>query len=290
MLTNLTIKLKDNLAIPVIGFGTWQLKGEECRRTVSDALAIGYRHIDTADRYGNHHEVAAAIKDSGVDRSELFITTKIWLDSLHHQDVLADVDRFLNELELEYIDLLLIHWPNKDVAIAETLGAIEECRKVGKVKAIGVSNFTTHHLEEALATGIEIVNNQVELHPSFNQKELRQYCDQKNISVTAYSPLRAGDMDLPIVRSLSLKYGHSPAQIILNWIVSRNMIVIPQSTDKERMKENLSVTEFVIDEADLALLDSVPQGERFNDPEFGEFDRWEALYHATTRKQSNKLI
>lgn len=266
-------KLKDNLTIPVIGFGTWKLKGEEGRKAVADALSVGYRHIDTADRYGNHAEVGQAIRDSGVDRSELFITTKIWLDSLHHQDVLADVDRFLFELGLDYIDLLLIHWPNREVSIAETLGAMKECKKAGKVRAIGVSNFTPNHLEEALATGIEIVNNQVELHPSFNQKELRQYCDQKNISVTAYSPLRAGDMDLPIVRSLSLKYGHSSAQIILNWIVSRNMIVIPQSTDIERMKDNLSATEFVIDEADLVLLDSVPQGERFNDPEFGEFDR-----------------
>ncbi len=127
-------KLSDNLSIPMIGFGTWKLKGSEGQNAVENALSVGYRHIDTADRYGNHKEVGEAIKNSGINREELFVTTKVWYDRLHREDVLADVDRFLAELQLDYIDLLLIHWPNKSIPVTETLKAMEECKVAGKIK------------------------------------------------------------------------------------------------------------------------------------------------------------
>lgn len=259
--------------MPVIGYGTWQLQGEDALQAVTAALSIGYRHIDTADRYGNHREVGSAIKRSGIPREEIFLTTKVWRDRLHHGGVLADVDRFLTELDTSYIDLLLIHWPDHDIPISETLTAMEECRQAGKIKAIGVSNFTERHLEEALSVGVEIANNQVELHPSFDQQPLREFCAARGISVTAYSPLRSGDMELPLVRELADKYGKSPAQIILNWIISLGLIVLPQSSHPERMKENLAAADFTMDGADLAKLNSLPDSARFNDPEFGEFDR-----------------
>lgn len=263
--------LNKEISIPMIGFGTWRLQGEECHSAVRTALEVGYRHIDTADRYQNHREVGEAIKASGVPRKDIFLTTKIWRDRLKHDDVLADVDRFLAELGTEYLDLLLIHWPNHEVPITETLSAMEECRQAGKIKAIGVSNFTERHLDEAKTAGVEIVNNQVELHPSFNQKDLRAYCVPADISITAYSPLRSGDMEMREVAELANKYGRTPAEIILNWILTRGLIVIPQTMNVERMKENLHASDFSMSEEDLAILDTLPQGPRFNDPDFGEF-------------------
>lgn len=264
-------KLNDELSIPMIGFGTWKLKGEEGRVAVESALKVGYRHIDTADRYGNHAEVGEVIKASNVARSDIFLTTKVWRERLKRDEILADVDRFLLELGTEYIDLLLIHWPNREVPVEETLLAMEECRQAGKIKAIGVSNFTEKHLKEAQEVGVAIVNNQIELHPSFSQPALRAFCGQAGIWVTAYSPLRSGDMDELSVRDLATKYERSPAQVILNWLISRDLIVIPQTTNPERMKENLAAADFSMTEEDLAILDILPQGSRYNDPDFGEF-------------------
>lgn len=257
----------------MIGFGTWQLTGQENINPTEEALKAGYRHIDTADRYGNHREVGDALRNSGIDRQDIFLTTKVWHSRLHHDDVLSDVDRFLEELSTDYLDLVLIHWPNHEVPVSETLKALQECKEAGKIRAIGVSNFTKQHLEEALATGIEIVNNQVEMHPSFDQQELREYCAEKNISVAAYSPLRSGDMDLPVIQELAAKYQKTPAQIILNWILSLDTIVLAQTSNPARMLENLSAPEFTMSAADLEKINSLPDSHRYNDPAFGEFDR-----------------
>ncbi len=264
--------LNDELSIPAIGFGTWKLKGEEGRQAVQTALEVGYLHIDTADRYGNHKEVAEAIKASGVARSEIFLTSKVWRDNLHAADLLADVDRFLVELDTDYIDLLLIHWPNKEIPITETMAALDKCRQAGKVKAIGVSNFTKRHIEDALATGVNIVNNQVELHPSFNQADLRAFCKEKNIVVTAYSALSSGNMESPLIQSLGEKYGRSPAAIILNWVVSRGVVALCKSVTKERMLDNLTATDFIIEPDDLQKIDELEQGPRFLSFDFSEFD------------------
>src|SRR6185312_2600231 len=156
------INLTSTLSIPIIGFGTYKLTGEICQTAVSKALEIGYRHIDTADLYGNHHEVGEAIKKSGLKREEIFLTTKIWRDKLHKEDVLTSAQRFLDELQTDYIDLLLVHWPNNDIPITETLGAMQKLQQQKVIKAIGVSNFTILLLREALATHIPFVMNQVE--------------------------------------------------------------------------------------------------------------------------------
>lgn len=268
---NKMIKFKNGIECPALGFGTWKLQGEEAERAVKEAIEVGYRHIDTADRYENHLEVGRAINESGVARDDLFLTTKLWDEDLSGDRVASAVDRFLQELNVAYVDLLLIHWPNKNIKIEETLTAMKACQNAGKVRSIGVSNFTEHHLEDALATDIEFVTNQVEVRPHFNQVAMREYCAKNNIVVTGYSSLRAGDMAEQVIVELAEKYGKSPAQIILNWVVSRGMIALPQSTKVERMKENLASLDFSLSQEDLSLIDSLSQEKRYNNPDFAEF-------------------
>jgi 2,5-diketo-D-gluconate reductase A len=267
------IMLNDQISIPQLGFGTWQIPLAEAEHSVADALAVGYRHIDTADIYGNHRGVGRGIKSSGLRRSDIFLTTKVW-NSDHAPDaVRASTLRFLEELGTEYIDLLLIHWPTGDVPVAETLHAMDELQKEGIVRAVGVSNFTAHHLEDALASGVAIVNNQVEIHPLFNQEALRAACASLGISVTAYSPLGHGaDLKDPVILELSEKYRGSPAQIALNWVMAQDMIAIPKSVHPDRIRDNFAASAWTMDEADLARIDALPQGPRTCDPHFNEFD------------------
>lgn len=268
-----SIMLNSGASIPALGLGTWQLTGSSCVEAVAYALQNGYTHIDTADGYGNHKEVRAGIEKSGVARGAFFLTTKLAYPSGYTKAaVRADGERFLQELGTDYIDLLLIHWPNREVPFAETLAEMNELKKEGKIKAIGVSNFMPHHLDDALKAGVEITNNQIEVRPQFNQKVLRDYCASKNISITAYSSLKGGETELPLVVELAQKYGKTPAQIVLNWVVSRDMVTIPKSAHPERIKENLEVANFEMEEADLAQIDALPQTGRINNPSFGDFD------------------
>lgn len=259
--------------IPSLGFGTWNLGGEVCYKAVSSALEIGYRHIDTADRYENHREVGKAINNFGIKRNDFFLTTKTFYDELTHDKVLANGQRFLEELKIDYIDLLLIHWPNKAVPIEETLGAMQELKDKGITKHIGVSNFTIHHLEDALKTGVDLYNNQVELHPSFNQKELVDFCDSNNIKVTAYSPLGMGEeLHNESVLELSKKYSVSPAQVILNWIMGRGIAAIPKSTNPENIRANFNSLNWKMEDEDIALMNQIPQKPRLLSPDWNEFD------------------
>jgi diketogulonate reductase-like aldo/keto reductase len=267
------LTLTKGVTVPKLGFGTWQLTGVAATEAVAEALKVGYRHIDTADGYGNHREVGEGISRSGVPREEIFITTKlVYPDGYTAAAVMRDGSRFLEELQVSYADLLLIHWPNRKVPFAETLGAMEVLKKEGKIRAIGVSNFTERHLEEALESGVEIVNNQVEVRPQFNQKALRDYCASKNISITAYSSLKGEEMALPLFEELAKKYQKTPAQIILNWVMARGMIAIPKSAHPERIKENFDSARFDMEEEDLLRIDTLPQTGRVNDPAFSDFE------------------
>ncbi len=261
-----------NATKPVLGLGTWQLTGKECIRGVEAALRMGYAHIDTADIYGNHREVAQGIEDSGVARGDFFLTTKVWNNMHKHDDVIESGERFLEELGVEYVDLLLIHWPMRNVPVEETLKAMDELKSRGITRAVGVSNFTIHHIDDALKSGVEIVNNQVEIRPTLNQKALRDHCAANNISVTAYSSLRGGDTESPLIVELAGKYGKTAPQIIINWVIARGMIAIPKSSKVERIKENFEAMDFEIEEADLARIDALPQKNRSNNPSFGDFD------------------
>ncbi len=266
-----TFALKSGTAIPALGFGTSRLQGSVGAEAVDAALRVGYRHIDTADSYGNHDAAAEGIKQSRVPREEIFLTTKIDGGDHAYTDVLTATDRYLDELQTDYIDLLLIHWPNRAVLVGETLRAMQELKDAGKIRAIGVSNFTEHHLEDAFQTGIEVVVNQVETHPAFNQKDLREFCAEHNVVITAYAPLgRGADLELPLLLELAKKYGATVSQIILNWVVSRGMVAIPRSKNPERIKENFDSLDLTIEETDLLRIDSLPQGKRIFSG--GEFD------------------
>ncbi|MDO8633470.1 MAG: aldo/keto reductase [Candidatus Wildermuthbacteria bacterium] len=268
-----TIQLNNSVSIPVLGFGTWQLTGEDCLKSVQLALETGYRHIDTADKYGNHIEVGKAILQSNISRDEIHLTTKVWRTDLAKDAVSASCDRFLQELQTDYIDLLLIHWPNRDIPITETLEAMNKLKESGKIRAIGVSNFTKHHLEDALKTGIEITNNQIEIHPSFKQEEMKTFCDEKGIAVTAYSPLGRGqDIALPVIQEIAKKHNTNPAQVILAWLLNRGIIAIPKSDKQEEIESNFKAPELVLTKENIEAINATPQGPRLVNPEFAEWD------------------
>ncbi len=268
-----TVKLNDQVDLPLLGFGTWQLLGEDCYISVLKAFETGYRHIDTADRYGNHAEVARAIKDSGLNRTDFKLTTKLWREDLSPETILASGNRFLEELGVPYIDLLLIHWPNRDYDMVESLKAMKQLQDKGIIKAIGVSNFTKHHLEDVLNSGVEITNNQIELRPSFNQKELREFHLQHHITTTSYSTIKGGvDFEAPEIKEISAKYNRPPGQIVLNWAISQNIIVIPRTTNPGRIKENFEADNFELSKEDLEKINKMTQGDRLGKPEFADFD------------------
>ncbi len=267
-----TLPLNADTAIPILGFGVWQLTGDECLNSVLKALEVGFRHIDTADRYGNHLQVAEAIKQSGIARSELFITTKVPHTALDKETLTNNVKRYLEELQTDYLDLLLIHWPNKEVPIKESLAAMNGLKEQGLIKAIGVSNFTIRHLEEALATGVEITNNQVEFHPSLNQKNLKEFCDAHEITLTAYSPIAQGqDLQIPLIMELAQKYERSEAQVILNWLISKNIVAIPRSSKPERIEDSFKTLEWELSPEDVAAIDELNTNNRLVMPPHAEF-------------------
>ena len=268
-----TLQLNNGTKMPALGLGTSQLRGEVCTRSVLEALYIGYRHIDTAEMYGNHEAIASALKRSSIPRQELFLTTKVPPSALGRETLTKSCERYLKELSIDYIDLLLIHWPNRNIPVEETLGAMEELKKSGKIRSIGVSNFTAHHLEDTLATGINIATNQVELHPTFSQQALQKFCNNKKIVLTAYAPLgRGADLELPLLRELAAKYNVSVPQVVLNWIIGRGIAAIPKSSSRGHLEDNFNTLKWKMEKEDVARIDALPQEERIFNPSFNEFD------------------
>lgn len=268
-----TLTLKGGVKIPVLGFGTWKLQGDECTRAVLSAFEAGFRHIDTADSYANHQRISEAIKKSGLKRGEIFLTTKLWHEKLTAPEVKDSINRFLTELDCGYIDLLLIHWPNRLVSIEETLGEMSKFNQAGLIKAMGVSNFTVKHLDRTLKTGFGIAVNQVELHPSFNQKELLQYCNSRNLVVEAHSPNGQGrDLLEPIIIDLARKHFASEYQIILAWLRHKKIVALPKSTNLKHLKENIESVHITLDTDEIKAIDSIKQKERLINYPFSEFD------------------
>jgi diketogulonate reductase-like aldo/keto reductase len=266
-------KLKDGNEIPAIGFGTYQLSGDEAYDSVLEAINVGYRHIDTADRYGNHAEVGRAIKDSGVKRKNIFLTSKVWRTDLWYDDVLDSTKRFLEELSIDYLDLLLVHWPNNSIPISKTFSALEKLKKDKLIKSLGVSNFTINHLKEVMDEGFIPVNNQVEYHPSLAQPKLREFCEKNNIKLTAYSPLAQGkDLKLNVIRNLAEKYEKPEVQVVINWIMHKGLAVIPRSADKEHIKQNFQSLEWEMEREDVEKIDKLDKENRIINPPYSEFD------------------
>ena len=240
--------------IPSFGLGTWELRDGTARALVADALALGIRHFDTARLYENERDVGEALLKSTVPREEIFVTTKIPPDMLKADSVLACADAALSELGIGYIDLLLIHWPNPEIPLKETLGAFAVLKRRGVIRHIGVSNFPASLLEEAVAVSVEpIVNNQVEYHPYLQQNEVRESCARLGISLTAYCPLAKGRIaDDPTIGAIATAHGKTNAQITLRWLIQQeSVIVIPRSSKPKRLKENFSIHDFSLSESEM---------------------------------------
>lgn len=244
------------MEIPALGLGTWQLRGNQCTETVKLALELGYTHIDTAEIYGNQKEIGAAIK--GFEREALFIVSKVWSTHLHFNDVLQACDSTLRDLGTDYLDLFLIHWPNKKVPVQETLRAMQQLRKDGKIRAIGVSNFSILDLHEAEQTGAVIATNQIEMHPLLQQKKLQAYCNLRKVPITAYSPIARGRVfENETIQGIAEKHGKTAAQVSLRWLLQKGTIVIPKASSMEHLQENLDVFGWQLSGEEVAEIDSI---------------------------------
>lgn len=255
------IKLNNEVYIPSIGFGTSLVIGDECIQIIQKAIEVGYRHIDTALVYENEIEIGKAIKQSNINRKDLFITSKVWKDSMGYEKTLNSFEKSLKMLDLEYIDLFLIHWPNnKNESLnVETWKALETLYKKGKVKAIGVSNFLKHHLE-ALLPNCEIfpMVNQIEFHPGLMRKETIDFCKENNIVVEAWAPLGKGQMlNNETLNNIATKYNKSTAQLCLKWCLQNDVIPLPKSSNENRMKQNLDLFDFEIAEEDMDMINNM---------------------------------
>jgi len=236
--------LKTGHEMPKVGLGTWKLTGEDCLRAVPLALAMGYDQIDTADVYGNHREIAPALRE--VDRDSLWITSKVNRGSLRYDDVLATCEKNLEELGIDCLDLYLIHWPDPEAPMAETFRALGRLVDEGMTRAIGVSNFMVEHLTEALAVSeVPIVNNQIKFNPAHQPWEVVELCRENEIAVTAYSPLMHGDAPgHEVLREIARELERTPVQVALRWLLQQEMIVIPKATSEAHLRENLQILDW----------------------------------------------
>lgn len=256
--------LHDGIKMPWLGLGVYKTKeGDEVIQSVKSAIAAGYRSIDTAAIYGNEEGVGQAIRECGVPREELFITTKVWNEDQGYESTLKAFETSRKKLGLETLDLYLVHWPGKD-KYKETWKALIHLQKEGLVRSIGVSNFQIHHLRDIIEdSGVVPTVNQVELHPLNNQKELLQYARDNNIVLEAWSPLMQGNLDQPILTKLAEKYGKSAAQIVLRWDLQNGVIVIPKSVKEHRIRENADIFDFELSAEDMASIDELNENKRF---------------------------
>lgn len=259
-----TVKLNNGVEMPKFGLGVFKVQeGQEVIDSVKAAIKAGYISIDTAAVYKNEEGVGQGIKESGVDREKLFITTKVWNADQGYDSTLAAFETSIQKLGLDYIDLYLIHWPVSG-KYKETWKALEKLYKDGKVKAIGVSNFHKHHLEDLLSEA-EIVPtvNQIELHPLLSQEELRNFCKEKGIVVEAWSPLAQGKLlDNPVLTEIAAKYNKSTAQIILRWDLQIDIVTIPKSIKEHRIIENADIFDFELTAEDLEKINGLNKNER----------------------------
>lgn len=262
-----TFTLANGIKIPVIGFGTWQTPdGDVAYQSVLDALKAGYRHIDTAAAYGNEASVGRAIKDSGIPREELFVTSKLWNDSHSYEAAKIALDKSLDLLGLDYLDLYLIHWPNPlinrrdwDKANAEAWRYMEDAYTEGKIRAIGVSNFQIEHLEALLKTAtIRPMVNQLFINPSDLEQDVVEYNKAHDILTEAYSPLGTGSLlAVPQINEIAAKYDKSAAQVLVRWSLQHGFLPLPKSTHAERINQNAAVFDFELTDEEIAALDQL---------------------------------
>ncbi|CAN5746668.1 aldo/keto reductase [soil metagenome] len=261
--TTAALPLRSGGAIPQVGLGVWQsARGDVTKNAVLAALRLGYRHVDTARIYGNEADVGAAVRESGIPREQLFVTTKLWNDDQGYDAALAAFDRSLAKLGLDYVDLYLIHWPVAGKR-RDSWRALEKLKADGRARHIGVSNFLVAHLEELLGDAKELpAVNQIEVHPFLQHRETRAFCKKHAIVVEAYSPLTSGQkLDDPAISAVGKRVGRSNAQVLLRWGVQHGLVVLPKSTHEKRIAENADLFDFTLDGEAMAALDALDAGE-----------------------------
>jgi diketogulonate reductase-like aldo/keto reductase len=264
--------------IPLLGLGTWDLRGRVCARVVEQALRLGYRHVDTAEMYDNEREVGEGVHASGVKRNEIFVTTKIWPAHFAPRELKRAARDCLVRLRLSEVDLLLLHWPNPQIPLAETLGALGKVKRDGLARHIGVSNFTVSLLDEALKASSEpLVCNQFECHPFLDQSKLIAACRQRGMAVVAYSPIARGNArnDEVLVR-IGAKHKKTAAQVCLRFLVQQNIVVIPRTSKVERLAENAAIFDFALSAQEIAEISGLAQRDgRIVDWAFSGQPKWD---------------
>jgi 2,5-diketo-D-gluconate reductase A len=260
-----TITLNNGVEIPQLGFGVFQIPPEETKQATLTALEVGYRHIDTAEMYGNEEGVGQAVRESGIDRSEIFVTSKLNNGFHAPEDALAAFDVTLGTLGIEYVDLFLMHWPLPGVGdFVETWKAMEQMYDGGKVRAIGVSNFKQHHLNRLLAESTVIpAVNQIEIHPYLTQDDMREFDRDHQIATEAWSPIAQGKvLGDPVIERIARRVEKTPAQVVLRWHIQRGDIVFPKSVTRERVQENFELFDFELSDADQSDISALNRDER----------------------------
>jgi len=260
----------DGTDVPTLGFGTFRMKGDDCAKAVGRAIAAGYRHLDTAEIYGNERDVARGIRSAGIDRSELFITTKAWMEDLSQEGVTRSLEGSLRRLDTDYVDLWLIHWPNETFPLRETLAAMSGLAATGRARHLGVSNFPAALFDEAASMAL-IVCNQVEYHPYLAQRSVLAATRSRGAFVTAYAPVAMGKVESDnALRGIGERYGKTAAQVALRWLIQQPAVAaIPKAASPDHLEENLAIFDFSLTDEEMARIHGLARGERLIDPDFG---------------------
>ncbi|MGM0422793.1 MAG: aldo/keto reductase [Pseudomonadota bacterium] len=262
----------NDVAMPKLGFGTWQLKDDLCVEAVGQALDVGYRHIDTAQIYGNEKEVGTAIKNADIPRSDIFLTTKIWLDNMKRDDVTASLEKSLQDLQTDYCDLVLVHWPHQEIGFDDTLSALADAQKAGKTRLIGVSNYTVDQVKTVRADmGFDIAVNQCEYHPFLDQSALIDQARDYGMIFTAYCPIAQGRvLKDPVMQDIATVHGKSPVQVTLRWLYQQDGVVsIPRSSNPDHIVNNFAIFDFALSDDDMARISALRDtNSRLINPDF----------------------
>lgn len=277
-----TVRLNNGVMMPAIGFGVFQIEPKDTERAVSDALEVGYRMIDTASSYFNEAEVGAAIRNSGIKREELFITTKLWVQDYEYDDALRAFDRSMKLLGLDYLDLYLLHKPYGNYYAAWR--AVERLYKEGRIRAIGVTSFSSERLQDLfLHNEVKPMVNQLETHPFFQQKEANDFLKREGIQHEAWAPFAEGQKDIfnnPVIKAIADRHGKTAGNVILRWLNQRGVVVIPKSVRKERMVENLDIFDFTLTDEEMRAMASLDEG---RSPIYDDMDLATTRYIGTHR-------
>ena len=254
-----SLTLLSGCTMPVVGLGTWPLKGQQCKHVIKKALELGYTHFDTAWIYKNQREIGEALREAGADRSQLFITSKIGKDYLQYEVALKQADEILRHLRMDYVDLLLVHWPSETVPMEETMSAFNEIFNAGKARSIGVSNFSVEQMKRARslsATPISV--NQIKYHPGYEQRDILQWCLRNNVVVTAYSPLgKKNILQHPLLLQIARIHHKTPAHVALKWLIQKGMVIIPKASSRAHLQANLDVFEWSLSQNEMQSIDRI---------------------------------